>query len=100
MNKETIQNLISQDKITILDFFAIWCQPCKILSKKLLSLDTEKYNIIKIDIEKNPELADEYGVTALPTLLIYKSSNFLDKLVGVPSQDLNEYLEKISLSLK
>lgn len=93
MNLEAINNIINSEKITIIDFYAAWCQPCKAITKQLVALDTQKYNIIKVDIDKYPEIAEHYNVSAIPHILYFKSSNLIKSTVGVV--DLSKILESI-----
>lgn len=73
----------STDKPLVIDFFAHWCGPCKVLSPKIDELKKEyqgKVNIVKIDVDEHPEIASEYGIRSIPTILFFKDG----KKVGEP----------------
>lgn len=70
----------------LIDFFATWCQPCKVQSSVLTSVKEnvgEKARIVKIDVDQFPAIAAEYGVRGVPTLAIFKNGQLLWKESGV-----------------
>jgi thioredoxin 1 len=77
-------------KTTLLDFWAVWCGPCKIMDPVLDEIEKElgdKIEIEKIDVDKDPEKASKYGVMGIPTYVILKDGKEVGRKVGVTSKD-------------
>lgn len=75
--------------IKILDFYADWCMPCKVLAPILQDIE-EEFNYItleKINIEEDPDTAEKYSIRNVPTLIFFKDNKQVDKIVGVVSRD-------------
>ena len=84
-------DLINQNKPTLVDFFATWCGPCKIQSPILEQVKAsvgDGANIIKIDIDKNEDLAMRYNVRSVPTLILFKNGEAVWRTVGLQQADL------------
>ncbi|MBO9702090.1 MAG: thioredoxin [Sporocytophaga sp.] len=80
----------------LVDFSAEWCGPCKMMGPVIEDLANEyagKAKITKIDVDVNPQTTSKYGVRSLPTLLIFKDGNVVDKIIGaVPKRVITEKL--------
>lgn len=76
MTKKQFDALLDTDKVVLVDFYAVWCAPCKKMEpylKEIAEDMKDKVTVIRIDVDKNQELAMELKVTALPTLMVYKN---------------------------
>lgn len=94
------QELISQDKPVLVDFFAEWCGPCKMQAPILEDLKkrvNEQATIIKIDVDKNQGVAAKYGIRSVPTLMIFKNGEIKWKQSGVfPAEELERLIKENS----
>lgn len=93
----TFNDIIRSEKPVLIDFFATWCGPCKTMSPILNDLKKQvgdSVSIIKIDIDKNPEVAASCHVQGVPTLILYKRSQVLWRQSGVvPADQLKKVIE-------
>lgn len=86
-------DLINQNKPTLVDFFATWCGPCRMQAPILEQVKNkvgDKANIIKVDIDKNQDLAQRYRVQSVPTLIMFKNGEAVWRTVGLQQGDLLE----------
>ncbi|MDQ0224668.1 thioredoxin [Metabacillus niabensis] len=94
---ETFTNETSEG-VVLVDFWAPWCGPCKMIAPVLEELDSDmgdKVKIVKVDVDENQETAGKYGVMSIPTLLVLKDGEVVDKAVGYqPKEALADVLNK------
>lgn len=85
----SFQNIITSEKPVLVDFFATWCGPCKMLApilKEVKDALGESITIIKIDVDKNQELAQMYQVRGVPTMILFQKGQQLWRQSGVLSK--------------
>jgi len=92
------QELIKTEKLTITDFYATWCGPCKAIAPVLekFSKEYEDVQFLKVDVDESNDIAQEYGITAMPTFVLYKGTNGdpIGKIVGANPQVIKQALEQ------
>lgn len=83
------EQVLKNDKPVLIDFWATWCAPCKMQAPIIDALDSEgtDFEIGKVDINKYPELADKYGVMAVPTLMVFKDGEAVSSNAGLHSRE-------------
>ena len=82
---ENFNKLINEEKPVLVDFFATWCGPCKTLAPVLEEIKEEfknSLNVLKIDVDENPELAAQFHIKSVPTLMVFKEGNMLSSMKG------------------
>lgn len=88
----------TDEGVVLVDFWATWCGPCRMQSPIIDELDEEmgdKVKFTKMDVDANPSTPQEFGVMGIPTLLVKKDGEVVEKLVGyTPKEALEEILEK------
>ena len=84
-NEENFGSYISTGKVLV-DFFANWCGPCKMLIPVLEELSS-KYNIVKVNVDEFEELAREYGIMSIPTLYLFKNGEVIAKTIGYKDKE-------------
>lgn len=94
---QKFQELISSERLVLIDFFATWCQPCKVQSSVLNSVKEivgTDARIVKIDIDDYPQIAAQYGVRSVPTLMLFRKGELLWRGSGL--HDVNTLTEIIN----
>ena len=91
--------VLNSELPVLVDFWAEWCGPCKMVSPIVEELSNEyngKVKVAKLDVDTNPQTATNYGIRGIPTLLMFKDGSAVDQIVGaVPKTQIAERLDKI-----
>ncbi len=90
-------DVLNSDKTVLLDFWAEWCGPCKMIAPLLdeaADQYADKLKVAKINIDENPNTPAKYQIRSIPTLMLFKDGSVLaQKLGAMPKKDLTEFLE-------
>ena len=105
LTKDTaLQLLAKEDKPVIVDVFAPWCGPCRMMKPVFHTFaqqHTSEYTCAELDAEKAPHIVQQWGVRAFPTILVFKNKNIIGKVEGYKSADvLNKKITRIILLRK
>lgn len=96
VSSNEFKNEISEG-VVLVDFFATWCGPCKMLAPVLEDLNeemAEKVKIIKVDIDQSVDLADQFRISSVPTMILFKDNKPVETLVGfLPKERIKQVIE-------
>ena len=91
-------DVLASKETVVVDFWAEWCGPCRMIGPALEEISQEmqgKVKIAKVNIDENPEIASQLGIRSIPTLFIYKDGQKVDQMVGAkPKGDLSRWIQK------
>jgi len=97
LTDQNFEEVINTDKPVLVDFWAEWCGPCKMIAPVVQELAADydgKAVIGKLDVDSNPEVSAKYGIRSIPTLLVFKNGEIVDKQIGaVPKTVLSGKLD-------
>jgi len=89
-------DVIASPKLTVIDFWAEWCGPCRAIGPVIEVLSKEydgRVNVGKLNVDHNPQVSMNYGITSIPAILFIKEGKVVDKLVG--AQPKSNFVKKI-----
>ena len=93
------QEVINSDIPVIVDFWAIWCGPCKMIAPIMEEFASEydgKVKITKLDVDNNPNVAVKYGIRSIPTVLLFKDGKIIEQIIGAyPKSYFQDKISKI-----
>lgn len=95
-NMEGFQQLIQSDKLSVVDFYATWCGPCKMIEPfvEKLSEQTPQVSFGRVDVDEVTEVASANEITAMPTIMFFKGGNAVDKVIGANLNAIMANVEK------
>lgn len=96
----SFNEIIQSEKPVLVDFFAEWCGPCKMMApilKEVKSAMGDSVTIIKVDVDKNPQAARQYGIQGVPTLVVFQGGQIKWRQSGVvPARQIEQVLGKVA----
>lgn len=83
------EEVLKEKGVVVVDFWATWCGPCKMIAPIVEELDEEMSNVkfVKVDVDKNPQIANQYKIVSIPTLKIFKVGKLINTLIGFKTKD-------------
>lgn len=91
------REVLKSEKLVVVDFWAAWCGPCKMIAPLLDEIARElpdKVKIVKVNVETEPQIAQQYGIYNIPTLLFFKDGKVIEQVVGTAAKKV--LVEKIN----
>ncbi len=92
-DKNFDEEVIKSNEPVLVDFWAEWCGPCKMIAPSVENISSEyegKLKVGKLDVDSNPNVSSTYGIRSIPTLLIFKNGAPVDQIVGAVAQNVIE----------
>ncbi|MBP1926320.1 thioredoxin 1 [Sedimentibacter acidaminivorans] len=99
-NTKEFDDIIKKDKLVLVDFWATWCSPCRMLApviEKIAEQYEGKITVLKVDVDDQQELAIRYGIQSIPTVTLFKDGNVAAKEIGV--KPLNSFTSMIEANI-
>eukprot|EP00921_Rhytidocystis_pertsovi_P003072 GHVQ01005120.1.p1 GENE.GHVQ01005120.1~~GHVQ01005120.1.p1 ORF type:complete len:108 (+),score=6.43 GHVQ01005120.1:254-577(+) len=100
--KQEFESIINEpgNKVVVVDFFAEWCGPCKHIAPEMEKMESEFPGVLflKVDVDELETLSEKYGVTAMPTIIIFKGSNVAKTVVGANLNAIRSGIKEVASS--
>lgn len=100
LTNENYESILNSEAPVVVDFWATWCGPCKMVSPVIEDLANEfegKTSVCKLNVDEMPDIASQYKIMSIPTVMIFKNGEVIDKAVGVRTKE--EYQNMIKNAL-
>ena len=93
--EEFEEEVLKAEETVLVDFYATWCGPCKMMTNVIQDVAIESdAKVVKVDIDKNPEIATKYGILSIPTFMVFKNGESVNYDVGVmPKENILKLLK-------
>ncbi len=99
VGSKTFQDVLDRDPVVVVDFYANWRGPCRIVAPIMEKLATEydgKAKFTKLDVDDSPPIANQLGIMSIPTLIVFKNGKPAEKFVGAaPAQHYRDIIERV-----
>ncbi len=99
VGSKTFQDVLDRDPVVVVDFYANWRGPCRIVAPIMEKLATEydgKAKFTKLDVDDNPPIANQLGIMSIPTLIVFRNGKPAEKFVGAaPAQHYRDIIERV-----
>ena len=85
---DEFEKILNENDLVFVDFFAVWCGPCQMFSpvvEQILKKYEDKVTVLKVDIDENSEIADKYSIRSVPTSILFKNNNIVERTSGMIS---------------
>ena len=93
------EEILKSDTLAIVDFWAVWCGPCKMIAPIMEEFASEyegKIKIAKVDVDHNPNIAVKYGIRSIPTVMFFKDGKVVDQVIGaIPKSHFQEKIDDL-----
>ncbi len=99
VDTRTFQDTVKTNTVVVVDFYADWCGPCKLIAPIMEKLATEydgKAKFTNVDVDHNPTIADQFGIMSIPTLIVFKNGKPAERFVGAaPAEHYRNIINKV-----